>query len=95
MKAPYREFTYELVPFAYAQTTVRVYPNNRSRIPKQPFEYTQKLLLNFLVEHLRGTSLTLNLYVIIKNSIDLSEIGDYLRLGSNTILAILGSYKNQ
>jgi len=51
----YKEFSAELLPFAYAQTTVRVYPNHRLRMPKQPFAYTQNLLLNFLVGHLRGT----------------------------------------
>ena len=39
-----RELSYELLPFAYAQTTVCVCPNNRSRTPKQPFGYTQTLL---------------------------------------------------
>ena len=46
-----REFSTELLPFAYAQTTVCVYPNNCSRTPKQPCGYTQTLLLNFM----RGT----------------------------------------
>ena len=50
-----RELSYELLPFAYAQTTVCVYPNNRSRTPKQPFGYTQTLLLKNIVGHLRGT----------------------------------------
>ena len=43
-----REFSADLLTFAYAQTTVCVYPNNRSRTPKQPFGYTQTLLLNFM-----------------------------------------------
>ena len=52
-----RELSYELLPFAYAQTTVCVCPNNRSRTPKQPFGYTQTLLLNFFEGHPRGTLL--------------------------------------
>ena len=50
-----RELSYELLPFAYAQTTVCVCPNNRSRTPKQPFGYTQTLLLNFFEGHPGGT----------------------------------------
>ena len=39
--AGYREFNAELLAFAYAQTTVHVYPNNHARIRKQLFGYTQ------------------------------------------------------
>ena len=35
--------------------TVCVRPNNRLRIPEQPFAYTQTLLLNFLEGHPGGT----------------------------------------
>ena len=41
LPASNREFAAELLAFAYTQTTVRVYPNNRLRTPKQLFAYTQ------------------------------------------------------